>query len=112
MPRVSPSARRYTFMYARNSSGVEFSLPTSPISPPTEIGIPFGSRSRMYFVNRAHSVALTSCCASSVGFERSTSVDVSMSICRKPAGIASSMSAWMAAISLSADSAIFFGFVW
>ncbi len=47
----------------------------------------------MNFVKRAQSVALTSCCASSVGFERSTSVEVSMSIWRKPAGMASSIEA-------------------
>ena len=66
----------------------------------------------MYFVNCAQRLALTSCCASSVGFERSTSVDVSMSIWRKPAGIASSISASIALTSLSAFSFIFFGFVW
>ena len=66
----------------------------------------------MNFVKRAQRVALTSCCASSVGFERSTSVDVSMSIWKKPAGIASSMSASIAPISCSGACFIFFGFVW
>src|SRR4029078_2342204 len=83
MPRASPIARRYTLMYARNSSGVELYLPTSAMSPPTEIGIPFGSRSRMYFVNRAHSVALTSCCASRVGFERAARVHGALLILQK-----------------------------
>ena len=33
-------------MYARSSSTVLFSVPTSPISPPTEIVTPFGCSSR------------------------------------------------------------------
>ena len=55
IPSPPPSSFRYPSMYARSSSGVEFSLPTSPISPPTETGIGLGSRERMNFVNRAQS---------------------------------------------------------
>ena len=87
-------------------------MPTSPISPPIEIGIARGSRSRMNRVKRAESSALTRCCSSRVGCERSTSVEVSMSIWKKPAGIASSIRASMAAISFSGSSFIFFGLVW
>ena len=38
-------------MYARSSSTVLFCVPTSPISPPTEIVTPFGSSSRTVLQN-------------------------------------------------------------
>ena len=83
-------------MKARNSSGVETSLPTSPISPPIEIVTPFGSRARMKRVKCAAFSKFCRCWRASVGWDMSTSVEVSMSMFRKPAGIASSMSASMA----------------
>jgi len=87
-------------------------LPTSPISPPTEIGISLGSRDRMNFVRRAEISEFCRCCSASVGCERSTSVEVSMSIWKNPAGMASSIRASIAATSFSALSFIFFGLVW
>src|SRR5450830_651437 len=99
-------------MKARNSSGVETSLPTSPISPPIEIVTPFGSRARMKRVKRAAFSKFCRCWRASVGWDMSTSVDVSMSMFRKPAGIASSMSASMARLSAPASVANFFAFIW
>jgi len=54
--------------------------PTSPISPPMDVTTPGGSVCRMNAAKSAARLTLTSCCSASVAFERSTSVEVSMSM--------------------------------
>jgi hypothetical protein len=46
-PDRESSSPRYPSRYARSSSSVEFCLPTSPISPPTDTVMSTGSTSRM-----------------------------------------------------------------
>ena len=67
-------------MNTRSSWTSLFLPPTSPISAPTETVTPSGSRSRMNLVVSAARSKLTRCCSSSVGCDRSTSVDVSTSM--------------------------------
>ena len=64
-------------------------MPTSPISPPMLMVTPSACSSRISRVNDAVLSALTCCCSVTVGSDRSTSVDESMSMLQKPAAIAS-----------------------
>ena len=74
-------------MKARSSSGVVLWCPTSPISAPTEIVTPAGSRSRTSRVKCAVSSAFSRCCSTTVGSDRSTTVEASMSMLKKLAAI-------------------------
>ena len=80
---------RYPAIKALRSSTVLFLLPTSPISPPTEIVIPSGSRLRMNLVISAVTQQFFSCCSSRVSLSKSTRVEASMSMFKNPAFIES-----------------------
>jgi len=67
-------------MKARSSVSVEFLPPTSPISPPTEMVMPFGSSPRMKAVSSAQRRVFSACCSGMVALLKSTSVLVSTSM--------------------------------
>ena len=103
---------RNTAMKASNSSGVEFLPPTSPISPPTEIVTPSGSCARMKAVSSAHTSPFFCCCASCPGWERSTRVELSTSMLKKPAWMPSTVNVLTASTSAAGSAAYFFAFIW
>ncbi len=71
---------------------MELAFPTSPISPPMLTVTPSGSMVRISAVSSTLLAALTRCSSAGVGWERSTSVELSMSMFRKPAATASLVS--------------------
>ena len=75
-PAGSPSR------YARSSAAVEFSLPTSPISPPTLTVTPSASSDRISAMSSAARCSSSLLLLVAVGLDRSTSVDESMSMLR------------------------------